>query len=240
MFARFRNPEPYNTPRTDPPHFSQFPKPPGRGHPMVGLSADTYDDISMDSWPTRHPSSHTTADITMPDLNYTTSGFGHADYSWRPTESRHSFERTRNSTGSQGRQEKNKAVVVTLRDDQLGQIVSLHLARNLAHPTPKNTYRVYQTDLNRSKPSVPPNSQTSASHTPRWQTCPSPRAPRTRLRPAKHPTTIPRPKPPNTAKPTIPSRIPITPPRRTHPSASPTRHGTRTSPCATPHPSSPT
>lgn len=120
-----KNPSIFARPRTHPPQFSQFPKPPGKGHPMVGPSLDAYEDMSVDSWPPRQPSSHATADMAMPDMDYTTSGCGHAEYSWRPTDTPNSYDHMHNSLSSQGRQEKNnRQVVVTLRDDQLGQIVS--------------------------------------------------------------------------------------------------------------------
>ncbi|KAF2681044.1 hypothetical protein K458DRAFT_344276, partial [Lentithecium fluviatile CBS 122367] len=119
--TRPRNPEPYARPRTDPPQFSQFPKPPGRSH-LAEHFADTFDEMSMDSWSTRQPSSHSIADISMSDLNYSTPLFSHAEYLWRTTNPQQSHDHGQAPTGNHPRQEKRQ-VVVTLRDDQLGQII---------------------------------------------------------------------------------------------------------------------
>lgn len=125
-FARPQNPDPYARPRTDPPKSSHFSKPPRRGYPMVEPCTDTYDDMSVESWPTRQSSSHAAADVSMSDMNYTTSRLGHQEYSWRSTAPHHGDIQAQNPTTGQARQEKNnRQVVVTLRDDQLGQIVRL-------------------------------------------------------------------------------------------------------------------
>jgi hypothetical protein len=85
---------------------------------------DTYDAMSMDSWPTRQPSSHIAADIDNSDMHYTTSGFGRPENSWRAMNSQHDYDQAQNMTTCQERHEKKgRQVVVTLRDDQLGQIV---------------------------------------------------------------------------------------------------------------------
>ena len=125
-FSKPRNFEPYARPRTDPPQFTQLHKPPARGHTTFEPCNSTYDDMSVDSWPMRQTSSHTPGDSGMLDVQYMTSGFGHAEYPWRPTDSQHDYDQAKNHTNSQARQENNnRQVVVTLRDDQLGQIVRL-------------------------------------------------------------------------------------------------------------------
>jgi hypothetical protein len=60
----------------------------------------------------------------MPDMNYTTPLLGDRDYPWSVMNPHHSHDQDQNLMSGQPRQEKNsRQVVVTLRDDQLGQLV---------------------------------------------------------------------------------------------------------------------
>jgi hypothetical protein len=121
IFTRPRNPEPYARPRTDPPQFSPFLKPLRRNHKLPKPCTDTFDEMSLDSWSTKQASS---ADVSMPDMFHTASLLGHHDYPWRAMNPQHNHDQGQNSVGNQPKPEKStRQVMVTLRDDQFGQLV---------------------------------------------------------------------------------------------------------------------
>lgn len=124
-FARPRNPEPFARPRTDPPKFSRFPKPPGINHGVADPFNDPFDDIGLESWTPRQTSSQGTGDISMVDMGYSASTFKSHNYPWQTCDTQHAQDQRPDPTNSHARQEKNaRQVIVTLRDDQLDQIVS--------------------------------------------------------------------------------------------------------------------
>ncbi|KAF2128120.1 hypothetical protein P153DRAFT_432501 [Dothidotthia symphoricarpi CBS 119687] len=131
-FPRSRNNEPLQRPNTQPPPFSQFPKPPtgarGSGHAGIwddsfGSFGDSADDISMDTWSTRRSNSMTGGDMAMSD--YMFAPMYPPEYG--PPWGRHmQYDQSVNPGWDDHlsrKQRKDRDVVVTLRDDQLGQII---------------------------------------------------------------------------------------------------------------------
>ncbi|KAF1955236.1 hypothetical protein CC80DRAFT_594424 [Byssothecium circinans] len=110
-------------PRTDPPpQFSQWPKPPGRGprHDIWDTSMDSFgdsgfDSMSTDTWTKSTPS---LADISMPDLY--ASGFSKSRDPWEPMPA---YERESSKAHESSRHRNVRQVMVTLKDDQLGQLI---------------------------------------------------------------------------------------------------------------------
>ncbi|KAF2638362.1 hypothetical protein P280DRAFT_509100 [Massarina eburnea CBS 473.64] len=132
-------------PRTDPPpQFSQWPKPPSRG-PRHGtwdtsmqdsFGDSGFDSISMDSW---SKGAHSMTDFSMPDLY--ASGFTKPGDPW---ESVPPYDQKADKIPESNRQKSGRQVLVTLRDDQLGQLIEAisppkkaNVSSNLQPPPPK-------------------------------------------------------------------------------------------------------
>ncbi|KAF2661884.1 hypothetical protein K491DRAFT_333864 [Lophiostoma macrostomum CBS 122681] len=127
--------EPTPRPRTEPPRFSQFPKPPGRGrgHGRAGVWTESYDDTFidpfddtsvMDTDSMRRTSSNLTADISMPDLILASPASVRSKNNQRHQNRSSGHDRHSNwADGSGNRNRGDKHVVVTLREDQFGQLV---------------------------------------------------------------------------------------------------------------------
>ncbi|KAF1971578.1 hypothetical protein BU23DRAFT_569745 [Bimuria novae-zelandiae CBS 107.79] len=136
LLARPRNPEPFIRPSTDPPpHLSQFPKPTTDARRRQskfwdppfqdsGLFSGCYDDSRADSWSTKRTTSQSTLDTSMPDLLYASPVFDQPGDPWSSMNPPYQFQMGGHADGKQTRREKGaRQVVVTLRDDQLGQII---------------------------------------------------------------------------------------------------------------------
>ncbi|KAF1944678.1 hypothetical protein EJ02DRAFT_432261 [Clathrospora elynae] len=129
-FVRPQNPEPHRRPHSHLPSISQFAKPPvgAKNGARAGIWDDAFspfgdsgDDISMGTWSTKRTTSGSTSDMAMPDYMYTSHSSRQAP-PWR------SMPRYEHSTSTewddhQPRKERERQLVVTLRDDQLGQII---------------------------------------------------------------------------------------------------------------------
>ncbi|RAR02133.1 binding post-transcriptional regulator [Stemphylium lycopersici] len=82
---------------------------------------DSADDISMDTWSTKRTTSGSTGDYTMPDYTYTsTPSFNGPP--WMRNMSRYS-QSEGTDWNDRPRKEREKQLLVTLREDQLGQII---------------------------------------------------------------------------------------------------------------------
>ncbi|KAH3977879.1 hypothetical protein HBI81_100850 [Parastagonospora nodorum] len=130
-FMRSRNSEPFQRPRTQPPAHSHFPKPPlgARGHSRAdiwddsfGSFRDNHDSISLDSWSTHRSTSNSTGDALLGDGIF---GPSHASRppAWRNPPLKFQASAKPNWAGQRSRKDRDKQVVLTLRDDQLGQII---------------------------------------------------------------------------------------------------------------------
>lgn len=130
MFMRSRNTDPFTRPSTDPLHVPDFPRPVmGSKMRRLGLwdsSLDdsSYDDLSMDSWSTKRTGSHSTLDTSMPDMLYAAPMFRQPGDAWTMLNTPHDLHAGKNDGSKQTQREKGaRQVVVTLREDQLGQLV---------------------------------------------------------------------------------------------------------------------
>ncbi|KAF2450690.1 hypothetical protein P171DRAFT_516518 [Karstenula rhodostoma CBS 690.94] len=133
MFTRPRNTDPFNGPSTDPPpHHPRFPRPmmggkmrrSGLWDSSLEDSSAAYDDLSLDSWSKKRTSSHSTLDTSMPDMMYASPIFGQPGDAWTMPNTFHDSQAGKNDIGQQTRREKGtRHVVVTLREDQLGQLI---------------------------------------------------------------------------------------------------------------------
>ncbi|KAF2868672.1 hypothetical protein BDV95DRAFT_499738 [Massariosphaeria phaeospora] len=132
--ARPHNPEPYARRRTDaPPQYGRFPRPPGGGgRGRVGVwedssnefTGDSFEDVSMmDSWSTRRTSSNSITDVSMPDFMFVSPVAAKPRNNWNSSTTH--FDQGSNNKWAEirPRKERERQVVVALRDDQLGQLV---------------------------------------------------------------------------------------------------------------------
>lgn len=131
IFTRQCNTDPFVRPSTDPPPPSlpQFPRPMMGGRSRrpafwdSSLEDSSYDDLSMDSW-SKRTSSHSTRDASMPDMLYASPVFGHSGDAWMASNTPHNYQAGKDNVGQQTRRGKGaRQVVVTLQEDQLGQLV---------------------------------------------------------------------------------------------------------------------
>jgi hypothetical protein len=131
-FARPHNPEPTRKPSSHLPSISHFSKPPTafRGHGRAGIWSDTFsslgdnaNDISMDTWSTQRTTSGSTGDLAMPDYMYTSSHPLKQGAPWMRSMSQYDHSASTDWDDHRPRMEKERQLVVTLRDDQLGQII---------------------------------------------------------------------------------------------------------------------
>ncbi|KAF2798951.1 hypothetical protein K505DRAFT_295483 [Melanomma pulvis-pyrius CBS 109.77] len=134
-FARPSNPEPFARPKTDPPpQISHLRRPPveGRGRikvapwdqTMTASLGNSLDDVSMDTWSTKQSTSTSNTDASMPDILFASPLSMRGRNSWRnpPKE----FDRERSKHWEENRSSMRggeKHMVVTLREDQFGQLV---------------------------------------------------------------------------------------------------------------------
>ncbi|KAF2174905.1 hypothetical protein K469DRAFT_680758 [Zopfia rhizophila CBS 207.26] len=169
IFARPHNPELHTKLKSEPfPKFSQFPVPPGREQPRrrAGIwddslsesLGDPFDDISMmDTWSTRHTSSNSTADISMPDY------FLASPVPPRPKQHRENRisndEAPKEAGGENRRKKEEKQVVMTLRDDQFGALIEAL--------SPPKKGRNYEQDYTHDRERTHPIQATSQAYAPR-------------------------------------------------------------------------
>lgn len=94
---------------------------------VTGSFSGSYEDISTDSWSTKRTSPHSIVDNSMPEILYASPVFGHSGGDpWATMHPQYDFQAGVNGGGGQTQREKDsRQVVVTLRDDQLGQLVCL-------------------------------------------------------------------------------------------------------------------
>jgi hypothetical protein len=133
MFARPRNADPFVRTNTDPPlYLSQLPKPimggkirrPGLWNSSLEDCSGAYDDMSLESWSSKRTNSHTNLDTSMPDMLYASPIFGQPGDTWTTLNAPHDLQMGKHDVGKHTRRETGaRQVVVTLREDQLGQLV---------------------------------------------------------------------------------------------------------------------
>jgi hypothetical protein len=126
-FLRFQHNEPLRRPRTQPPPQSQFPKPPlaARGHirgdlwdDSFGSFRDTNDEVSLDSWSTQR-----TAPQSIGDGMFPPSQIPRPPSTWRNPPPRQQHAARPELGDRRPRKDRDREVVLTLRDDQFGQIL---------------------------------------------------------------------------------------------------------------------
>ncbi|CAN9321301.1 unnamed protein product [Alternaria sp. RS040] len=115
------------------PSISQFSKPvPSlKNNSRLGTWGDTLnslsgcaDDVSMDTWSTKRTTSGSTSDMAMPDYSYTSSHLSRqGPPPWMPDKSQYSQNNSTDWESHHPGKDKERQLVVTLRDDQLGQII---------------------------------------------------------------------------------------------------------------------
>ncbi|KAF1851306.1 uncharacterized protein K460DRAFT_329196 [Cucurbitaria berberidis CBS 394.84] len=125
-FARPQNIEPRRRPHSHLPPISNFAKPPvgirGSGGASIwdgslaAISADG-DDASMDTWSTKRTASNSIGDTVMSDYMYTSSHPSKLGLPWS-----NSVPTTTRWDNHQSRKDKERQLIVTLRNDQLGQL----------------------------------------------------------------------------------------------------------------------
>lgn len=142
-FPRPNNPEPYARSNTGlPSHPSQLHKSTaawslrhsGRWDSSLEdsgiISGDEH--MSTDSWPMKRMNSYSTGDVSMPDLLHASPVFGHNTDSWTPRNVQSQMQAAKHNDGQSSRQETgSRQVIVTLREDQLGQLV--RCTRDFSH-----------------------------------------------------------------------------------------------------------
>ncbi|KAI4674067.1 uncharacterized protein J4E88_008534 [Alternaria novae-zelandiae] len=130
-FARSQIPLPNRRSNAHLPPISQFAKPlpgfrnngrPGIWDDNLNSLVDSADDISMDTWSTRRTSG-STSDMAMPDYMYASSNLSRKSQPWMPDRSQYDQGMSTEWEDHPPRKDKEKQLVVTLRDDQLGQII---------------------------------------------------------------------------------------------------------------------
>jgi hypothetical protein len=131
-FARSQNSLPDRRSNAHLPSISHFAKPPPglRNNSRVGIwddnlnsLGDSAGDVSMDTWSTRRTTPGSTSDMAMPDYMYTSSHLSRQGPPWMPTKSQYGQSTSTDWDNHQPRKQKEGQLVVTLRDDQLGQII---------------------------------------------------------------------------------------------------------------------
>lgn len=91
---------------------------------MAESFGDTFDHMSMDTWSTKRTSSHGTGDISMTDFMYPPTSFANPTDAWNSSSTQYDQDASRFWEGNQPRRDrKARQVIVTLRDDQLGQLI---------------------------------------------------------------------------------------------------------------------
>ncbi|CAN9366396.1 unnamed protein product [Alternaria alternata] len=115
------------------PSISQFSKPvPSlKNNSRLGTWGDTLnslggcaDDVSMDTWSTKRTTSGSTSDMAMPDCSYTSSHLSRQGLPpWMPDKSQYNQSNSTDWENHHPGKDKERQLVVTLRDDQLGQII---------------------------------------------------------------------------------------------------------------------
>ncbi|CAO2658145.1 Nn.00g074050.m01.CDS01 [Neocucurbitaria sp. VM-36] len=126
------NPEPHNRPHSHLPPISNFAKPPfgnrawGRASiwdDSFSTVGDSGDDVSMNTWSTKPPAPNSTGDQAMFNFMCTSSHLSKPVLPWPGTMPRHEQSTSARWNDQQSRKDKERQLVVTLRDDQLGQII---------------------------------------------------------------------------------------------------------------------
>ncbi|KAF1831585.1 hypothetical protein BDW02DRAFT_556455 [Decorospora gaudefroyi] len=130
--AKPHNPEANRRPNSHLPPISHFSKPPtsfrGSGRTEIwddnfNALGDGADDISMDTWSTKRTTSGSTSDLAMPDYMYTSGHSSRQGPPWTRNMSHFDHSTSTDWDDHRSRREKERQLVVTLRDDQLGQII---------------------------------------------------------------------------------------------------------------------
>ncbi|KAI4953413.1 hypothetical protein J4E91_002260 [Alternaria rosae] len=130
-FARSQNSLPNRRSNAHLPSISQFAKPlsgfrhngrPGIWDDNLNSLVDSADDVSMDTWSTRRTSG-STSDMAMPDYMYASSHLSRKSQPWMPNRSQYDQGMSTQWEDHPPRKDKETQLVVTLRDDQLGQII---------------------------------------------------------------------------------------------------------------------
>ncbi|KAF2820441.1 hypothetical protein CC86DRAFT_305264 [Ophiobolus disseminans] len=132
-FPNNHKPEPLQRPNSHPPPFPHFAKPPpgarGVGRPGIwddslGSFHDSHDNASLDSWSTQRTASNPSADMFMGDGVFTsTHPKPRPPWTKPPMKYQHRAESGWDDQRQRQRKEKDRQVVLTLRDDQFGQII---------------------------------------------------------------------------------------------------------------------
>jgi hypothetical protein len=133
IFPRPRNAESLQRPNSHPPPFSHFPKPPtgARGFGRTGIWDDSFgsfrdnhDTISLDSYSTQRTTSNPNGDVFMGDCVFTSSQPPKSRPPWaRNPPPRYQINTDAVWDEQRSRQDKDRPVIMTLRDDQFGQIM---------------------------------------------------------------------------------------------------------------------
>lgn len=130
-FTRPKNPEPHQRPNTQPPPFSQFTKPPigvrrsgraGIRDDLFESFGDSTDDFSMDTWSMKRSNSISAGEMATSDHMFPSMHPPRYSPLWgQPVQ----YEQSVHSGWDDHppRKKKDRNVVVSLRDDQLGQII---------------------------------------------------------------------------------------------------------------------
>jgi hypothetical protein len=220
---RFQHNEPLQRPRTQPPPQSHFPKPPlatrchDRGDvwdDSFGSFRDNNDEVSLDSWSTQRTASQWAGDGMFPP-----SQIPRPPPAWKIPPPRQQHAARSGLADQRPRKERDREVVLALRDDQFGQILQ-------AISPPKRHHNMLHSSGNQreSHSGLPPASH--AFYPPKMGnmsiTGPPPAATLARKSPYPNPTVVsrnnssqPSPNKLNTAEYTKPSKGPTH-----HPSAS--------------------
>ncbi|KAF2713570.1 hypothetical protein K504DRAFT_530532 [Pleomassaria siparia CBS 279.74] len=138
-FARPQNPEPFARPKSELSHLSHFRQPTTegksrskampRGETVSSSSGNNFDDASMDTWSTNQSTSASATDASMSDIMFASPPFFGDRSSW-PNPSKYHQEKDKGRHDTRDRQ---KPMVVTVREDQFGQLIEVLSPRKRGH-----------------------------------------------------------------------------------------------------------
>ena len=132
VFSRSHHHEPLRRPNSHPPPLSHFPKPPHetRGNGRIDIWDDSFssfrdsrDDISLESCPTQRSTSNSTGDMFLGNNRFTSSHHFKPHRPWANPSSNYQHNAESGRDDQRPRKENDRRMVLTLRDDQLGQII---------------------------------------------------------------------------------------------------------------------
>lgn len=95
-----------------------------RNSSLTDSLPESYENMSTDSWSGKHLSSHSTVDTPQPSMMYASPAYGMPFNDWNFTGMPNVSKPSKSDGSKQPRQ-----VVVTLREDQLGQLVRTTASR---------------------------------------------------------------------------------------------------------------